>query len=331
VVYLERLFGGDGHRGDIERLVRAAGVEKRYFAATPDHLIRPRSIRERSEEYRRAAVQLAAGALKQCVEKSRFSSRDIGLLIVVSTTGFIVPWLDVHLVGELGLRPDIRRVPGAAGGCAGSIGAIAVASDYVSVRKELAAVVAVEVPSLCLQPQDTTRANVIASAIFGDGAGACLVSGGDGAAGFEILGAQSYVVPDSTQEMRVVMGEAGVSVTLSREVPLLIRQHLGPRVAAFLAGQGMSEREIEFYIVHPGGPRVIDAVASALALESRELWTSWEVLRSVGNTSSASLFFVMRELLTRRPPRVGSVGLVISMGPGLSLELMLVRNAVGGS
>lgn len=325
--YLERLFGVNGHGWDIARLARATGVEKRHLAAVPDHLIRLRSMRERSEEYERAAVQMAGAALRRCLEKSRAPIRDIGLLITVSTTGFVVPWLDVHLVGELGLRADIRRLPAAAGGCAGSIAAVAVASDYVNVRKKLAAVVAVEVPSVCLQPQDTTRANMIASALFGDGAGACLISGDDSAAGFEILGGTSYIVPHSRQEIRVVMGETGVSVTLSRELPRLIKQHLRPSVDAFLDAQGASAREIEFYVVHPGGPRVLKAVASSLGLQNGELWASWEVLRSVGNTSSASVFFVMHELVRHRPPKAGGIGLLIGIGPGLSFELMLVRHA----
>jgi alkylresorcinol/alkylpyrone synthase len=184
----------------------------------------------------------------------------------------------------------------------------------------------VELCSLTLQQEDISIANIISSGLFGDGAAAVLVSGSEREAnGPEILATRSVFYPNSEHVMGWDISEKGFRIVLSREVPEVVEKHLASDVDAFLQDQGLARADIGSWILHTGGPRVLEATAAALDLPEDALAASWACLRRTGNLSSASVLVVLEEVMTKRRPVAGTYSLLAAMGPGFCSELVLLR------
>lgn len=186
--------------------------------------------------------------------------------------------------------------------------------------------VSVELPSLTLQLHDVSRANLVASAIFGDGAAALVVSGRPPRRpSLELLAHKAVLFPDTTDIMGFDLRTEGFTIVLSPRIPLLVRKHLRDEVNAFLAAQGRVLGDLSFFALHPGGAKVLDNVRDALELEEEDVAASRAVLRKCGNLSSASVYFVAKELLDAGAVEPGALGLLCAMGPGFTVELALLR------
>jgi alkylresorcinol/alkylpyrone synthase len=212
-------------------------------------------------------------------------------------------------------------------GCVAGAAGIARAADYVrAYPNQIAVLLSVELCSLTWQREDTSVANLISSGLFGDGAAAVVVAGSEvNLAGPTVVATRSSFYPNTEYVMGWDVSEKGFSIVLSPDVPLMVEQHLRPDVDAFLQEQGLRRGDIASWIVHTGGPKVLEAVASALALPEGALDASWESLRKVGNLSSASVLLVLEDFLTRRRGRPGSYSMLAAMGPGFCSELVLLR------
>jgi alkylresorcinol/alkylpyrone synthase len=242
-------------------------------------------------------------------------------------------------------------------GCVAGAAGIARASDYVrAYPTKAAALVSVELCSLTLQREDLSVANLISSGLFADGAAAVIVTGsefktsaskngnsgngksGNGHAengavridaaeidGPTILATRSIFYPDTEEMMGWNISEKGFRIILSTEVPTLIRQNLGRDVDAFLADNSLQRSDLKSFVMHTGGPKVLDATADALGLKNGELDASWACLRKVGNLSSASVLCVLEDVMKNRRPEPGTLGLLAAMGPGFCSELLLLQ------
>jgi alkylresorcinol/alkylpyrone synthase len=189
-----------------------------------------------------------------------------------------------------------------------------------------AALIAVELCSLTIQRDDLTVANLISSGLFADGAAAVIVTGDDvNAIGPEIIATRSVFYPETEQMMGWAISEKGFRITLSPEVPVLIREHLGQDVDAFLGEQRLRRADIGSWVLHTGGPKVLEATADALDLHDGQLDASWDCLRRVGNLSSASVLVVLEDVMRNRRPEPGTLGVLAAMGPGFCSELVLLR------
>jgi alkylresorcinol/alkylpyrone synthase len=214
---------------------------------------------------------------------------------------------------------------------AGAAG-IARASDYVrAYPKKVAALVSVELCSLTLQREDLSVANLISSGLFADGSAAVIVTGDEFESsqpensGPTILATRSVFYPDTEDMMGWNISERGFRIILSTEVPNLIRKNLGRDVDAFLADNGHQRSDLKSFVLHTGGPKVLDASADALGLHNGELDASWDCLRKVGNLSSASVLCVLEDVMQNRRPEPGTLGLLAAMGPGFCSELLLLQ------
>jgi alkylresorcinol/alkylpyrone synthase len=192
----------------------------------------------------------------------------------------------------------------------------------------------VELCSLTLQRDDTSIPNLVASGLFGDGAAAVVAAGAARAADLpadarspqpDVLASRSRLYPDSERTMGWDVGATGLRIVLDNNVPELVRTYIGGDVRAFLADHGLSQADIEWYVAHPGGPKVLEALASALDVDRHALQVTWDSLARIGNLSSASVLNVLADTLATRPPRPGSHGLMVAMGPGFCSELVLLR------
>jgi alkylresorcinol/alkylpyrone synthase len=227
----------------------------------------------------------------------------------------------------MGLPQNIRRVPIFGLGCVAGAAGTSRAADYVrAYPSQIAALVSVELCSLTLQRDDLSVANLISSGLFADGAAAVLVAGDEvDAPGASIVATRSVFYPDTEEMMGWNVSEKGFRITLSPEVPVLIREHLGHDVDQFLSDHGHQRSDIKSWVLHTGGPKVLEATGAALDLHNGELDASWACLRRVGNLSSASVLVVLEDVMKNRRPDPGTLGILAAMGPGFCSELLLLQ------
>jgi alkylresorcinol/alkylpyrone synthase len=252
---------------------------------------------------------------------------DLDAIFFVSITGVASPSIDARLVNRLGLAPRIRRTPIFGLGCVAGAAGLARAADYVrAYPAQTALLVSVELCSLTIQRDDLSVANLISCGLFGDGAAAVIVTGAErGLAGPRIVATRSVFYPGTEDVMGWNISEKGFRILLSPEVPEMARKHLGRDTDEFLASEGIERSDIGCWLLHTGGPKVLEAMEEALNLHGGELSVSWECLRKAGNLSSASVLQVLEETMERHRPAPGTWGLLAAMGPGFCSELVLLR------
>ena len=179
---------------------------------------------------------------------------------------------------------------------------------------------------MTIQKENLTVANLISSGLFADGSAAVVVTGRDlKANGPEIVATRSVFYPHTEEMMGWQVSEKGFNIVLSPEVPVLIREHLGHDVDAFLADHGHKRSDIGSWVLHTGGPKVLEATAAALDLHNGQLDASWDCLKKVGNLSSASVLVVLEDVMRNRRPKPGTIGILAARGPGFCSELVLLR------
>jgi alkylresorcinol/alkylpyrone synthase len=225
------------------------------------------------------------------------------------------------------LPRDIKRIPIFGLGCVAGAAGIARAADYVrAYPTDVAAVISVELCSLTWQREDLSVANLISSGLFGDGAAAVVVAGNEvKGSGPQVVATRSSFYPDTEEMMGWKISEKGFNIVLSPEVPDLVQQRLAKDVDEFLADNGLTRANIKSWIMHTGGPKILEATESALGLTNGELKPSWECLKKVGNLSSASVLVVLEEHIAKYKPEPGQYSLLAAMGPGFCAELVLLK------
>jgi alkylresorcinol/alkylpyrone synthase len=313
----------------IVRLHGRVGVDKRHLALPIEEYEGLTNWKQANDHWIAVATDLGSEALVAACARAGVDPKQIGALFFVSVTGVASPSVDAKIINRLSLSPQTKRVPIFGLGCVAGAAGIARAADYVrGFPDQIAAVISVELCSLTLQQEDLSVANLISSGLFGDGAAAVLVAGADvNLPGPKVLATRSVFYPDSEQVMGWDISDKGFRIVLSREVPEVVDHFLAGDVDAFLASQHLTRADIAAWILHTGGPRILEATAKALALPEGALATSWECLRRTGNLSSASVLCVLEEFMTSeaKRPAAGTYSLLAAMGPGFCSELALLR------
>jgi alkylresorcinol/alkylpyrone synthase len=316
-----------GNLGRFERLHRNVQVGGRHLALPLDEYRDLGGFGQSNKAWIRVAEDVGAAAITDALERCGKSPKDVDALFFVSVTGVATPSLDARLMNRLGLPSGVRRVPIFGLGCVAGAAGIARAADYVKAYPaQTAVLLSVELCSLTFQRKDVSIANVISSGLFGDGAAAVVVVGEEQeAAGPSIVATRSVFYSDTERIMGWDISEQGFQVILSAGVPSLVKEHLCADVDAFLADQGLSRDDIESWVAHPGGPRVLEAMQEALDLPEDALDETWRSLAEVGNLSSTSVLLVLEQRMTAKRPAPGSLGLLLALGPGFCSELVLLR------
>ena len=290
----------------------------RFLVRPIEEALVPLSPGEQAVRYAAEATPLALAAARRAIADAGAAIDAIGLIVVSSCTGFVLPGVDVQLISHLGLRRAIRRMPFMNFGCAGGAAALTWASDWVrSHPEETALVVAVEVPSLTFRPADTSADNLLSVLVFGDGAGAAVLRSGavPGRIGIGRTGHQ--LVASSTAALGFEQADDGFRVVVSRQLPRLLETHLPPLVDDFIG----SASDLDAIALHPGGQAIVDAVMRCLELRDFQVAATRRVMNRTGNTSSAAILFVLEELAAHLPAGEGR-GLAAAFGPGLMVELI---------
>ena len=311
----------------LARLHRNVTVDGRYLSLPTEEYYNITTWGQANDIWIKTATDLGEQALCRALSYAGLEPRDLGALFFTSVTGISSPSVDALLINRMGLPQNIRRVPIFGLGCVAGAAGISRAADYVrAYPSQAAALVSVELCSLTLQRDDMSVANLISSGLFADGSAAVIVTGDElDRPGPRILATRSVFYPNTEEMMGWQVSEKGFRITLSPEVPVLIREHLGHDVDSFLADQGHKRDDIQSWVLHTGGPKVLEATAAALNLHNGQLDASWACLRKVGNLSSASVLVVLEDVMKNRRPEPGTLGILAAMGPGFCSELLLLQ------
>jgi alkylresorcinol/alkylpyrone synthase len=312
---------------DFERLlavVENTNIDGRYFCVPAAWFERDHTFTEKNALYVEHALDLSEKAARRALERAGAEPGDVGAVFFVSTTGLSTPSLDSKLIFRLGLSEHTRRVPIWGLGCAAGVAGLARTADYARAYPgELALFVGVELCGLTFQRGDLSKANLISASLFADGAAAALL--GLGTEGPELIGSHSTTWADTEDIMGWDLVETGFKVRLSRSIPTLVRRRMSGNLLAACTSAGISLDDIEHFLVHPGGTKVLDAFEEVLGLGPGALVLPREVLRECGNMSSVTVLYVLERFLRSREFAAGDLGVLSAMGPGFSAEHVFFR------
>lgn len=311
----------------LDHMFQASKVETRQVSVDLDTFYkRPRTTGERMEVYSTAAYALGRDALETCLcTAPGLDATSITDLTVVSCTGYTAPGLDILLSRDLGIRPDARRVVIGHMGCFGAlVGLRQLLATMRAYPDAIGALLSVELSSLHFSATLDRESNALL-ALFGDGAAAALLTHDRQAKGPELVDAYCVADFSAASQMTWDVGDAGFIMGLSPRVPVTLRRHVQAATERLLSPHGLTLRDVTHWLVHPGGPSILEAISAKLELSDEQLTHSWNVLRQHGNCSSATVLMVLDEAIKSGATHPGEWGIMMAFGPGLTLEMCLLR------
>ena len=288
---------------------------------------------EKNALYIKHAVRLAGIVALKVLAQAHLQPADVDHIVFVSSTGVATPSVDALVANELGLRGDVRRTPIWGLGCAGGAAGLAHARDFALADPSARVLfIALELCTLAFQLHDLSKRNLVAASLFGDGAAAALVVGGEvdvssgeGRRPLSLVASRSTLWPGTQDVMGWTVDGAGLHVVFSRDIPTIVHEHVRPSLLAFLADNGLALPNVQHLAAHPGGVKVLDAYAAALDLPPSVFRHARDVLREQGNMSSPSCLFVLERFLAAGEIGAGDNAVVAALGPGFSAEYVLLR------
>jgi len=326
---------------DIERLLKAfqnGQIQKRHFVKNLEWYKSHHSFEEKNNAYIESAVALGKEAIVNCLHNDSFLKEaipfdEIDAIFFISTTGLSTPSIDARIMNQLPFHSHIKRIPMWGLGCAGGAAGLSRAFEYcLAYPKAKVLVLSVELCSLTFQKNDLSKSNLIGTSLFSDGIACALVCGdsvnkadfGKKVTSPSIIATQSTLMPDSLDVMGWDIKNTGLFVIFSRDIPHIIEGWLKPNVMGFLVEHNIELEQVDYFIAHPGGKKVLDAYVKSLDIPPAMNDVSLEVLSQYGNMSSATIFYVLRRYMLKDIPK-HALGLATALGPGFSSELLLLR------
>jgi len=309
-----------------ERMVDHTGIETRHLTLPPSILVEGSRLETKNALYVETVQTLGRTVAEKALNAAGLDASAVDLIVAVSCTGYMIPSLDVHLVSQLGMRSNVRRLPITELGCGGGTAGLAIAADFVRAHPgSTCLLVSVELCSLTFQPGDSSWQNVVAAMLFGDGAAAAVVTDRLGFVGPTILADRTHLFPDTRDYMGFILKDSGFHLVMSPRVSEMVRHAYRPLLDEFLGDHGLQQADLGFYVLHPGGAKILRYLEQYVGVPSRWLAPSVDVLRRYGNMSSASVLFVLDEVMRTQRPEPGEFGLLASLGPGFCAEMLLLR------
>lgn len=325
---------------DLNRLLAVfenGQIKKRHIAQPIEWYKQDHSFSEKNNTYIEAAISLGVEAITNCLTNKVFlskeiSCREVDAIFFISTTGAATPSIEARIMNILPFSLHTKRIPIWGLGCAGGAAGLSRAFEFcLAYPQAKVLVLSIELCSLTFQRNDFSKSNLIGTSLFADGAACALVCGNDSiissfrrqkASPF-IIGTQSALMPDSLEVMGWDVRNEGLFVVFSKDIPSIVETWLEPNISDFLKNHGISWEDISHFIAHPGGKKVLEAYVKALNISDSLIEISFDILTKFGNMSSATILFVLKEIM--ESAKVGDVGLATALGPGFSSELLLMR------
>ena len=301
-----------------------AGIRSRQLVRPIEWYLEPHGWPERTEAYQQGAIDLFVAAAKRALDEASLKGADVDVIVTVSSTGIATPSLEAHAMGAMGFRPDAARIPVFGLGCAGGVTGLALAAKLaLATPGAVVLFVAVELCSLSFRTDNLDKADIVATALFGDGAGACVLRAGDG--GFaHVVGAAEHTWPDTIGIMGWRMEPTGFGVIFDRAIPPFVTEQMRPAVEAMLKSQALSLDDVDRFICHPGGAKVIAALEQALSIGQGSLDHEREVLADHGNMSAPTALFVLDRVRRAGMP---TTSILTALGPGFTASTVTLRQA----
>jgi len=325
VARVEQLFG---RSPDFERLISVyanSGINCRYSVMPFEWFDTPHDWPDRNHAYLAGALDLIETAAGRALDKSGVALQDIGGIVTVSTTGIATPSLDALLIERMGLPRTAQRLPIFGLGCAGgALGLARAASLATAMPDKPVLLLVVELCTLQFRRDDLARSNIVATALFGDGAAAAVLRGDGQGSGPTVIANGEYTWPQSLDVMGWDVAEDGLKAIFSRDIPRLITAKLGEVVGDFLSRHGFTLRDIDRFVCHPGGPKVIEACETVFGLPPGALVDARRSLAEFGNMSAASVLFVLERILDRDSNQNWRHALLTAFGPGFSAGFVIL-------
>ncbi|ONI86970.1 type III polyketide synthase [Actinosynnema sp. ALI-1.44] len=304
------------------RLIENTGVRKRHIIQPIETTLRHPGFRERNEIYEREAKARVPTVVRTALDNAGLSSADIDLIVYVSCTGFMMPSLTAWMINTLGFRSDTRQMPMAQLGCAAGGAAINRAHDFCTAYPYAnALIVSCEFCSLCYQPGDVGVGSLLSNGLFGDAVAAVAVRG-EGGEGIKLVRNRSHLVPDTEDWIAYSVRETGFHFLLDKRVPTTM-EPLAPALVTLAKGHGWDASQLDFYIVHAGGPRILDDLSRFLHVEPEAFRFSRATLTEYGNIASAVVIDAVRRMFEEGTAVQGHRGLIAGFGPGITAESAL--------
>ncbi len=315
---------------DIDRLVTIfenSQIKTRALCTDLKWFENPKSFAEKNALYVQHATSLSETAAREALKNANLEPAQIDAIIFVSTTGLSTPSLDTTLIKRLGLSPHVARMPLWGLGCAGGAAGLARASEYArAFPGKRVLLVAVELCSLTFQHNDRSKSNLVATSLFADGAAAVIVSTDGHSRNPELLGSYSTLIPDSEDVMGWDVVDGGLKVRFAKSVPDLVRSIMRQNLCEAAKANGIKLEQLQHFVTHPGGLKVLEAYQESLSLEPDALKDARNVLENCGNMSSVSVLFVLEKFMNRiSSVNPGEYGAISAMGPGFSAEHVIFR------
>lgn len=322
----------------LSRLLRVfenGDIETRHFGVPLEWHQTAHTLEERNNLYVELATAYSVEVIESCLANTTFLEKQIGpeeidAIVFVSSTGMATPTIDARVMNKLPFSDRMKRLPIWGLGCAGGAAGVSRAFDYCQAHKQAKVlVVCVELCSLTFQPNDYSKSNLVGASLFADGAAAVVVCGDEVTIKTtkivpHIVNTASKWMPDSEQVMGWDIKNNGLHVVFSKSIPSIISKWLGPFVEEFLEEQHLTKQQIDHFIAHPGGKKVLKAYEETLGLTEQQTAISKNVLKANGNMSSPTVLYVLEQYM-EQPKAVGDYGLLAALGPGFSGELVLVE------
>jgi alkylresorcinol/alkylpyrone synthase len=317
-------------RAVMQRIHAASGIETRHLALPLTEYRGIEGFTATNALFAELALPLAERAVTAALAEAGLRVDEVDHLFFTTVTGLGAPSLDAQLATSMGFRADLRRVPSFGLGCVAGAAGLARVADYLAGHpRGVALLVAVELCSLTLQWDDPSMANVVGTGIFGDGAAAVVMVGDAHPAlhasrepRARVVASRSALYPESSEMIGWRIGESGFRLMLAAGVPALIDGHFAGAVDELLAEVGWTRADVDDWIAHPGGPRVLESFSAALDLAPAALATSWAVLARAGNMSSAAVLHVLAEGGVRV---AGTRSVLFALGPGVTAEIVALE------
>jgi predicted naringenin-chalcone synthase len=309
----------------VKKIFEGAAVDKRYSIMEPIEVFSATSFEEKNDIYTREVISLGEKVLQKALNKAGWEPDTLDYIITVSCTGIMIPSLDAYLINKLKLRSDIVRLPVTEMGCAAGISGIIYARNFLKTNPgKRAAVIAVESPTATFQLDDYSMPNIVSAAIFGDGAACCLLSSHETDNGPKVLDDQMYHFYDAEHMMGFRLTNSGLKMVLDIEVPQTIAGHFNDIIHPFLEKNQLTIKDIDHLIFHPGGKKIINIVEELFDSLGKNIKHTKEVLRLYGNMSSATVLYVLEDIMETNP-QPGEKGIMLSFGPGFSAQTVLLQ------
>ena len=317
-----------GRFDDFDRLSTVfanTGIRSRRLSQPLEWYFEPRGWPERTAAYLQAAETLFVEAAQAALAAAGLSGQDVDTVVTVSSTGVATPSLEARVLTEMGFRSDISRVPVFGLGCAGGVSGLSIAARLAASKPgSVVLFVTIELCTLAFRLDELTKTNIVATALFGDGAAACVVrAGGEG--DYWIEGAGEHIWPSTLDIMGWNMDPMGFGVIFAQAIPPFVRRRMGPAVDGILAGMGLERGDIGRFVCHPGGAKVVTALEGALGLGQGALDVEREVLADYGNMSAPTVLFVLERVLAREAEQDRLF--LSSLGPGFTASGLSLKKA----